>query len=595
MDTLLTLARQLAAPFAIDLRTLALFRVCLGAIIVSDLVTRASSLAAHYTDEGVWPRDDAARALLEFGFSIHLISGNLAVQVGLFVVAGIVATLFIVGYRTRVVSIASWVMLASLNHRNYLILQTSDTLLLSLLFWSIFLPLGARYSVDAALNERAVEPVAVCSLPSAALIVQVLSVYFFGALLKTGEVWLPRGDAVYFALHFSAYASQFGTWLGRELPHDVLRGLTYFVWWVELLGPVVVLLPFLTNQIRAVILPAFILMHVGFAFLLMIGIYPYLSIASLTVLVPTRFWDFLRARLISPERAGLRIYFDGPCTLCRKVCLLLRTFLLPTSTPIVPAQDHPDVQRILEEHNSWVVEDFDGRRYVRWAAMIIIFKRSWLLSPVAPLLDTAPLRALGECCYSWVATNRHCLGRITERLLPYRSFDVRLPWVVNLMIGGLMLMVVYANTASLKQVDIDYPWTFTRITTALLLKQRWTMFAPEPGRTTHWLFVEGTLADGTKVDVYNDHFTPPVLSKPQDGSGYFHDYRWRKYFNAANPGQHWGRLATYYCRRWNRAHQNSPVMQVTGYLLTEHTSIWLLDGKDQWTHKLRPLPRIRCV
>ncbi len=89
----------------------------------------------------------------------------------LFVIAGLLALLLIVGYRTRVVSLLCWVMLLSLNHRNYLILQSSDSLMLALLFWSLFLPLGARYSVDSALNPRPIEQASVCNFASAALLV----------------------------------------------------------------------------------------------------------------------------------------------------------------------------------------------------------------------------------------------------------------------------------------------------------------------------------------------------------------------------------------------------------------------------------------
>jgi predicted DCC family thiol-disulfide oxidoreductase YuxK len=467
-------------------------------------------------------------------------------------------------------------------------------LLLALLFWSIFLPLGARYSVDAALNGRRIESESVCSPASAALVVQVLSVYFFGALLKTGDAWVLNGEAVHAALHFSAYASQLGVWMGEVLPPVVQRWLTWFTYYIELYGPILVLLPFFTAKIRLVIVPLLMLMHVGFALLLTVGIYPYLSITSLLLLVPSRFWEVLRAKLSTPERDGLKIYFDAPCTFCKKVCLLLRTFLLLDATPVGPAQDQPHIQKLLEEHNSWVVEDFDGQRYVRWAAMIIVFRRSWLLSPVAGVFAMAPLRALGERFYSWVADNREKLGRLTSVLLPYRSFDTRLPLLVHLAVAGLMLIVLYANAARVTRLELEFPYTFQRLTGALLLRQNWTMFAPEPGRATRWLFVEGMLESGGSVDVYNDSFTPPFLDKPLDGSGHFHGYRWRKYFNAANVPRHWPGLSAYYCRRWNERHPQAPVGHVLGYLLTERTRVGIYPGERQWVRNLTQLGSVPC-
>ncbi len=42
--------------FGLDVRTLALFRVAIGMMVIGDLWDRSSDLVAHYTDEGVMPR-----------------------------------------------------------------------------------------------------------------------------------------------------------------------------------------------------------------------------------------------------------------------------------------------------------------------------------------------------------------------------------------------------------------------------------------------------------------------------------------------------------------------------------------------------------
>ncbi len=172
----------------------------------------------------------------------------------------------------------------------------------------------------------------------------------------------------------------------------------------------------------------------------------------------------------------------------------------------MPAQKHPEIGPLLEAENSWVVEDHDGRRYLRWSAMVLVFRRSWLLSPVAGLFDTAPLRALGEWFYRWVGAHRQGLGRLSAVLLPYRSINPSLPSLINLGVGALMLLVIWSNTARLKQVDMEFPWKFKRALSALWLDQRWMMFAPQPGRTTRWLFVDGELEGGARVDAYANQF-----------------------------------------------------------------------------------------
>ena len=42
--------------FGADLRSLAVFRVVLAALVLTDLASRATDLYAHYTDRGVLPR-----------------------------------------------------------------------------------------------------------------------------------------------------------------------------------------------------------------------------------------------------------------------------------------------------------------------------------------------------------------------------------------------------------------------------------------------------------------------------------------------------------------------------------------------------------
>ena len=52
--------------FGIDLRSLAIFRIGIAAIVVIDLICRAADLEAHYTDVGVLPVDAVTEYALEW-------------------------------------------------------------------------------------------------------------------------------------------------------------------------------------------------------------------------------------------------------------------------------------------------------------------------------------------------------------------------------------------------------------------------------------------------------------------------------------------------------------------------------------------------
>ena len=170
--------------FGIDLRTLALFRVGLAAMILIDLASRMRDFRAFHTDFGVFPRHVAIDNLHAWAWSFHLIGGSAWFIGLLFAIAAIFALMLLVGYRTRLAAIASWALLLSLQNRNTMILTGEDVLLIALAFWAMFLPLGARFSVDAALDPAPEKTGnAYFSVATFALLIQGMSMYFFSALL----------------------------------------------------------------------------------------------------------------------------------------------------------------------------------------------------------------------------------------------------------------------------------------------------------------------------------------------------------------------------------------------------------------------------
>ena len=183
----------LADLFALDLRSLALLRVGLALLLLGDLALRAGDLRAHYTDAGVLPRS----ALPPAGtLSLHLLGGSAAFQGALFAVAAAFAAALLVGWRTPLATAGSWFLLVSLHARNPVVLQGGDILLRVLLFWSLFLPLGARWSLDAL--RRAGPPPGnrlVCG-GGIALLLQVCFVYWFSVALKSDPCWRADGTPI---------------------------------------------------------------------------------------------------------------------------------------------------------------------------------------------------------------------------------------------------------------------------------------------------------------------------------------------------------------------------------------------------------------
>lgn len=543
--------------FGIDLRTLALFRIALGVTILWDLINRAQYLTFFYTDRGVMTRAQAIDWLAPERLSFHLMSGHPWLQAALFIVAGLIALALMAGWRTRLMTFLSWLFLLSLQNRNPILLQGGDTLLLMLLFWSLFLPLGARFSVDAALDPSQQDGRARehghFSAATVAILLQASYVYFFGALLKTSPEWIPDGTAVYYALHLDSLATTAGIWF-RQFG-SVLHGLTYYVWFLELLTPLLLFSPVLHLPLRLIGQALLITMHIGFAVFLFIGLFPVISICSLLLFTPGAVWDWLERRFRTEERTGLAIYYDGDCTFCYKVCLILRTFCLPAGTPILKAQDDPEIRPLFEAEESWVVRDFDGRLVTKWSAVNLVLRHSPVFWPIGRLLDLGPLLAVCDRFYRVIGNNRMALGAITARALPLCAVRLRTSPPTTALVVALALAVFYWNVLTLPKVSYSAPAALAQTFHALRVAQTWNMFAPHPARSDGWYVVPGTLDDGTEVELFTDRRGPVGFDKPEHVVSYYADYRMRKYFSRLPQDRYRSQLLNYarhLCRKWNR-------------------------------------------
>jgi hypothetical protein len=282
---------------SLDLRSLAVFRIGLGLLLLADLFVRSGDLTAHYTDAGVLPRDVVPASAT----CLHGLDGSWAFQAALFLVAGLFALALLVGWHTRLATFASCFLLISLHARNPLVIDGGDVLLRVLLFWGIFLPLGARWSLDRARSPEPPPPPCVTSVATTALLLQVCFVYWFSALLKSDPSWRTDGTAVYYALSLEPFATRMGRHL-LAYP-DLLRLFTLATFWLEALGPALLFVPYGQGPLRTFAVAGFGLFHLlGLNLTLELGHFPYVCAVAWLALLPTWFWDRIMPR--SPERLG---------------------------------------------------------------------------------------------------------------------------------------------------------------------------------------------------------------------------------------------------------------------------------------------------
>jgi hypothetical protein len=296
----MALTGRLGAPLgrlvAIDLRTLAAFRMALGAMVLADLAIRFPDLAPFYGEDGILSR--AAR-LEHWGMgnlaSIwDLVAGSAPAGAALFALTAGAALALVVGWHSRIAALVCWLAVQGFVIRMPAVATGGDLLLAALLLWSLFLPLGARASFDALRRPPADRPVAITSAATAALLIQVAAMFCMTGGAKLVDPAWRAGDGVYYALHAEFYTTPLAdalraqTWLLTPLSHAVLA--------FEVLGVLLVVSPWRRDATRLVYVGGLIAMNLGFWLCLKVGIFSWVAMTAALVFVPGSLWDHLERR-----------------------------------------------------------------------------------------------------------------------------------------------------------------------------------------------------------------------------------------------------------------------------------------------------------
>ena len=298
MPSLQQARAAVSARLGVDERALAAVRVLLATVVLVDVVLAAADARAFYTDAGVLPR---ALLLVEFPvrgrLTLHALSGALWWQYVAFALVALAATAMLVGYRSRLATAATLVLVLSMHFRNPLVLNSGHSLLRRLLLWSVLLPVGARWSVDARRNASTdrgrstgdnggVDRDLVTSVATVGVFVQVLVVYGMNAVLKSrGRAW-QSGEAAELVFGMDAITVFLGDVLAGR---SVLLELGTHAWVLLLYATPLLVLA--TGRLRALVAGAFVAAHLAMAATLSLGVFPFVSIAGLLVFLPPFVWD----------------------------------------------------------------------------------------------------------------------------------------------------------------------------------------------------------------------------------------------------------------------------------------------------------------
>ncbi len=281
-----------------DPRPVALFRIVFGFFTICNINGLWEYFTFLFTDEGIFTADVArqvfaskqfagfgdgfgdepwgffdARAVLEFAkgpnysllyfwdsptaFWIHLWAFEL------------VAFMFMIGFRTRTMGVATFFLMNSLMVRNHLFWEGTELVYRCFLAYLILARSGHAYSVDNWLRCRKLRKLGRLSerggpgggagvppsdehphglapvyrlipvWPRRLLILQLATIYTYTGIVKNGTVW-AKGDAFYYALNMDHFYRFYPQQMSSVLGTTVFRLMTWVTHWWEVFFPVVV-------------------------------------------------------------------------------------------------------------------------------------------------------------------------------------------------------------------------------------------------------------------------------------------------------------------------------------------------------------------
>jgi len=295
-------------------------------MLIRDWLSRFPYLRDFYTEDGVLPLSahlPATTGLYHFSLFDHL--QNLpSVQFAFFVgLAGYLGILL--GYKTRISLIVSFVFLASVLNRNPLILSNSHLVLVTMLLWTLFLPMGKRFALDCKSkpakdsaprlpidsnlhsgmdsdkrpgidsNLRSGMDSDILSKPSLAafaIVLQIALIYFLSAVVKYGESW-QDGTAVFLALQLDQFVTPLGRYVA-QLPLGWLSIMTFGTLLLEWSAPLLILSPLAQPLLRRLAILALTSMHLGIMLTMNVGDFSPIMVATYALLLRPEDWRILK-------------------------------------------------------------------------------------------------------------------------------------------------------------------------------------------------------------------------------------------------------------------------------------------------------------
>jgi hypothetical protein len=505
-------ARYLGA----DLRTLGLFRIVIGTLLCLNLLRVWNDATLYYSNQGVFSNDwHLFRPSSEFNFSIfHAFSSPAEVHLA-FALALACFFCFAIGYRTRLFNALSLLWITSLDNRLVMVENGGYVVVNLTVFWALFLPVGARFSVDAlrrafresrtvtemVARERPLGPHR--SLASLFVLVNFGVVYIFNVVNKYGSTW-REGGTVHYVLHLDRLGTPVAAWFRETLPFAATRVLSWSVLVVEGLIVVLIFWPHGRRYTRPLAQILIVGLHTTFGVMMQLGPFSWFMIGWSTILLCAVQWEALER--VFRRLPGVEVSVDRRSGLGR---WLGRLIALGDGPRHVRWTEHEGGEplRVRRDGDAyWQV----GRRAFWTAARATPGGRalSWLRLPSLGLVDLAISGALARPASvgRWLGLDQprerpRPDGPPSRVRLRFERWGRGLREAIVILFALLFAsQIINENKSIPPPFKHQLPKPLVALVVYPRLFQGWGMFAPNPVREDGVLAIEAVTVDGRRVD-----------------------------------------------------------------------------------------------
>lgn len=513
-----------------DPRTLGFFRLVLGFLVTGDCLRHWYEARIYYSNAGVLTNHyHLFRPSSGFNFSLlHAFSSIEEVHVA-FALMTLCHIFFWIGWHTRLFSLLSWIIVASIDNRLVLVENGGYVVVNLLVGWAVFMPTGQRFSVDALLrsfrerHERNADDLNATqssfswkttpyvSLIGLVFILNIAVIYYFNVVNKSGMIW-RNGDTVHYVLHLDRMVTGIAVFFREHLPTPILRLLTWSVLIVEAFILMLILAPEGRRITRPLAMLLMTGLHGSFGIMMRLGPFSWFMICWSFLFPQPIHWEILN-RWYSKQSRKWTVVYDERSALAFFLCRLFARLDNCERLHFVESDDATQAPPLVT-----IREVETGEERVDRAALEEIFRvlpAGRFLWPVCRVVTFG----LVGICLDYVVRKRDVVARafgLERGTRASREWSETSPIVKGLararaglrefVVAWLFVCAVSQtineNKATPQFLKHGQPWVMQATIGYPRMYQGWGMFAPNPISDDGSVSIDAITMDGRHVDPF---------------------------------------------------------------------------------------------